>query len=276
MICNDGKMQGLLTAFAEGELPVALSRQVQEHIAQCEACRKEIQAIKKFVPVVKEYRSALFEQEKARAGPCPDRDTLRQFANEPGRMSLTLYKQVDAHRQSCPDCAAAIDIIKGVEAGFETDKPARVSRGALKRLRGLYRKEAFVTPTMRPGGAGPSILSVLRPQLATLFAELKDRVAAKTLRLTVTTPDRRTESFEFSSSIITIGRSRDNHLCLEADPDVAPHHAMIVYDKNNFFIYDLEDSGGTWLDRHRVLEHVLPPSGEIMVGNTIIKFEIES
>ncbi len=71
-----------------------------------------------------------------------------------------------------------------------------------------------------------------------------------------------------------IGRRPDNHLVLE-DPRVSRVHAQIRARRNKFILFDLNSTGGTFVNGQRVYQHQLKPGDVISLAGVSIIYNEE-
>lgn len=69
--------------------------------------------------------------------------------------------------------------------------------------------------------------------------------------------------------ITTIGRQLDNDIVIEAS-EVSRIHAQIRWRYMRFVIYDLDSSAGTYVNGHRIREHILESGNVISLGNVSV------
>lgn len=79
-----------------------------------------------------------------------------------------------------------------------------------------------------------------------------------------------TKIFTLNRSVINIGRRLDNHIVMD-DPRVSRNHAQMRVIKGRFAIFDLNSSGGTFVNNQRISQAVLYPGDVIsLAGVTLI------
>ena len=71
-----------------------------------------------------------------------------------------------------------------------------------------------------------------------------------------------TQLYSLDRQVTKIGRSLDSHIVVQ-DEHVSRNHAEIRYENDEYFLYDLASTGGTFLNNKRVERSVLH------VGNII-------
>ena len=77
-------------------------------------------------------------------------------------------------------------------------------------------------------------------------------------------------------SVVNVGRKRDNHVVID-DPRVSRMHAQLRLRFGRYVLYDLGSRGGTYVNNHRVTEHILRPGDVIsLAGVTLVYMEDES
>lgn len=74
-----------------------------------------------------------------------------------------------------------------------------------------------------------------------------------------------TSNFPLKKSLINIGRHSDNDLVLD-DPHVSRHHAQLRAIRNQFVIFDVGSTGGTFLNGRAVSKATLQTGDVIRIG----------
>lgn len=72
---------------------------------------------------------------------------------------------------------------------------------------------------------------------------------------------------ELHDPLVTIGRSRDNHIVLE-DPHASRHHAQLRLRFGSYTLFDMDSQVGTLVNDVPVREHRLQPGDVIRIGRT--------
>jgi pSer/pThr/pTyr-binding forkhead associated (FHA) protein len=76
--------------------------------------------------------------------------------------------------------------------------------------------------------------------------------------------------FALLEAVINIGRRLDNHLVIE-DPRVSRHHAQLRAINGRFVLFDLDSSGGSFVNGQRLSQGILYPGDVIsLAGVTLI------
>ncbi len=83
--------------------------------------------------------------------------------------------------------------------------------------------------------------------------------------LLVKAPQGGTKEIEVSHTPFTIGRKRDNDLCLE-DVAVSGHHARIAQIQKALFLEDLRSTNGTFVNEQKIDRRQLQDTDSIRVG----------
>ena len=79
-----------------------------------------------------------------------------------------------------------------------------------------------------------------------------------------------TQVIPLNQSVINIGRRLDNHVVID-DPRVSRAHAQLRIVKERFVLFDLNSSGGTFVNGQRAVQSVLYPGDVIsLAGVTLI------
>ncbi|MDK1029576.1 MAG: FHA domain-containing protein [Anaerolineae bacterium] len=79
------------------------------------------------------------------------------------------------------------------------------------------------------------------------------------------------EVFNLGDMVINIGRRLDNQLILD-DPRISRRHAQLRAIKGRYIIFDLESSGGTFINGHRINQSVLYPGDVISIAGFPLVF----
>jgi pSer/pThr/pTyr-binding forkhead associated (FHA) protein len=74
--------------------------------------------------------------------------------------------------------------------------------------------------------------------------------------------------------IINIGRGLDNHLIID-DLRVSRNHAELRSIKGQFVLFDLNSTGGTFINERRIVQAILYPHDTISLGGVILIFNQE-
>jgi pSer/pThr/pTyr-binding forkhead associated (FHA) protein len=78
------------------------------------------------------------------------------------------------------------------------------------------------------------------------------------------------ETIPIDQSVINIGRRLDNHVVID-DPRISRNHAQIRAIKDRFVVFDLNSTGGTYVNGDRINQSILYPGDVIsLAGVTMI------
>ncbi len=80
-----------------------------------------------------------------------------------------------------------------------------------------------------------------------------------------------TKVFTMKNAVTNIGRRLDNHLVVD-DPRVSRYHAQIRYVRGRFIIFDLNSTGGTYVNGQRSSQSALYPGDVISLAGLPIIF----
>ncbi len=80
-----------------------------------------------------------------------------------------------------------------------------------------------------------------------------------------------TQIFPLKRSVINIGRRLDNHVVID-NPRVSRAHAQLRIVKDRFMIFDLNSSGGTYVNGQRVNQSVLSAGDVISLAGVNLIF----
>lgn len=80
-----------------------------------------------------------------------------------------------------------------------------------------------------------------------------------------------THAIPLDSSPITIGRSHENTIVLD-DPRVSRKHIEIRVIREHFVLFDLNSSGGTYVNGHKVSQAMLYPGDKISLAGVSLVF----
>jgi FHA domain-containing protein len=114
-------------------------------------------------------------------------------------------------------------------------------------------------PLPRKGDSGPQPMVVV------------DRPAAPVLGLMVVRTGPGTGSQFPLTGNVQVGRDSACQIIL-ADRYVSRRHASLRLENNRFFIYDLNTTGGTWVNDNRVQRRMLYDGDRIRIGQTTLEF----
>ncbi len=82
------------------------------------------------------------------------------------------------------------------------------------------------------------------------------------------------ETYLLERVITNIGRRPDNHLVID-DPRVSRMHAQIRAEKGRYYIFDLNATGGTFVNGQRIRQHLLKAGDVISLAGFPLVFGVE-
>ena len=103
---------------------------------------------------------------------------------------------------------------------------------------------------------------------------ITNRTLASIPRLTAMSGPAAGRAFAMASSLATVGRHKTNDLVLD-DPRVSGVHLELCRVGERVRARDAGSTNGTWIGPHRVTEIELAPGGELMVGSTLLRLDID-
>ena len=106
------------------------------------------------------------------------------------------------------------------------------------------------------------------------MASVRTPVARGVPRVTATQGPGAGAAFAMQQSLATVGRHETNDLVL-ADPSVSGVHLELGRDGERVRVRDAGSTNGTWLGGHRIVEAVLAPGAELVVGGTTLRFDVD-
>ena len=101
------------------------------------------------------------------------------------------------------------------------------------------------------------------------------RPASAVPRLTAVSGPAAGSALALTRAMTTIGRHASNDLAV-ADPRVSGVHLQILRTDQKVVIRDAGSTNGTWIGPHRVTEIELAMGGEIRIGETTLRLDVES
>mgnify|MGYP005837779411 CR=1 FL=1 len=92
------------------------------------------------------------------------------------------------------------------------------------------------------------------------------------MKLVIPLGEGASQEFQIRRGVIIIGRSPDNDIFLH-DSRVAPDHALIRNNKEEFWLYEIDGRQNTWVNEKPVRDaQILKPGDRMRVGNTVLFF----
>lgn len=115
----------------------------------------------------------------------------------------------------------------------------------------------FTSESSRPGTTAvlptaPGTRQTIHPQNAYLIIEGK-------------------ELYPLTQAVVNLGRHPDNHIVIH-DRRVSRQHAQVRFTRNRFVIFDLQSSGGTYVNNQRIHQSPLRPGDVISLAGVLLVF----
>jgi hypothetical protein len=83
------------------------------------------------------------------------------------------------------------------------------------------------------------------------------------------------QNFPLDQPVISIGRKKDNQLVLD-NPHISRVHAQIRVSQNHYVLFDLDATGGTFVNGQRIKKHILQPGDVISLAGIPIIYGEET
>lgn len=80
-------------------------------------------------------------------------------------------------------------------------------------------------------------------------------------------------TFPLRKKVINMGRDSSNEIVID-DPKSSRQHAKIKLEGDNFVIYDLASSNGTFVNGEKITSVKLNDGDEIKIGDTVFAFKL--
>jgi hypothetical protein len=80
-----------------------------------------------------------------------------------------------------------------------------------------------------------------------------------------------TKIFPLKQSVVNIGRRLDNHVVID-DPRVSRSHAQLRAARGHFMLFDLNSTGGTFVNNARITQSALYPGDLISLAGVVLIF----
>jgi len=80
-----------------------------------------------------------------------------------------------------------------------------------------------------------------------------------------------TKIFPLKQSVVNIGRRLDNHIVID-DPRVSRNHAQLRAVRGHYMLFDLNSTGGTFVNNERTTQSALYPGDVISLAGVMLIF----
>lgn len=150
MKCIRPDLSEKLVLYVEHLLAADEQKEVESHIAGCELCRDEAQALQNNIRLIR--KSASSNPGASPSSPCPDDRMLVEFSESPESLAPGDRKMVESHLRSCQECQSILENLQKLSGEIEhfqdvPDKSATMPEAVKARISALYKRE-----TMEPEG----------------------------------------------------------------------------------------------------------------------------
>lgn len=197
-------------------------------------------------------------------GPTAAPETPKPPVNPRARLCLSCHRPIsDPEAKACPECGFAIMEVPGFTPKATAPPPPPVSPGPSSAPASPAEPKASAdTPKTSPQ-ASPAM-----PQPM----DLEATVRVGTPRITSTSPEGQTESFELRLPVNKVGRKSENDLAFPLEKTISGRHCQIYQDGKDWFIKDLGSTNGVLVNAKKVELSPLKEGDQIKLGNKVFTF----
>ena len=148
MPCRKPELADRLIAYQENLLQGGELGAMEEHLAGCEDCRRELKELGQMSGLLNQ---AAIQVHAAQVSSCPDADELELLARVPESMNPAARDTALAHVMSCGACSETLQVLKRfqVEYGDQLEAYRDGSRNLPGKLKAALREE-YRSPTAPP------------------------------------------------------------------------------------------------------------------------------
>ncbi len=145
MKCIRPDLSEKLVLYIEHLLGADEQKEVESHIAECELCRDETQALCDNISLIK--KSAASGLNLSLSSPCPDDRMLVEFSESPESLAPGDRKKVESHIESCQECQSILENLRELSGSIEhfqdvPDKRITMPEAMKAQISALYKREA--------------------------------------------------------------------------------------------------------------------------------------
>jgi len=149
------------------------------------------------------------------------------------------------------------------ESGFQFSGPLSLE---LMPAEGFQLQQFDLSAFIIPTEIEQTAILKIKPQKIP-FPEIKKKQAYLLLQ--------NQDVFHIDRGIIQIGRKKDNHLIID-DPTISRNHAQIRLIQNNYVIFDLNSTGGTFVNNTHISQSPLYPGDVIKLAEYVLIYGEEN
>jgi hypothetical protein len=91
-------------------------------------------------------------------------------------------------------------------------------------------------------------------------------------RLHILSPTSLTATIELTESLLTIGRTPENSICIQ-DANVSRRHGILVRDGDNYQLHDFNSANGTFVNGEQIMAVKLKDGASIRFGSVELRYE---
>ena len=91
-------------------------------------------------------------------------------------------------------------------------------------------------------------------------------------KLHILSPSSLAATIELTESLITIGRTPENSICIQ-DTNVSRRHGILVRDGDNYQLHDFKSSNGTFVNGEQIMAAKLKDGVSIRFGSVELRYE---
>jgi len=91
-------------------------------------------------------------------------------------------------------------------------------------------------------------------------------------KLHILSPASLAATIELTESLITIGRTPENSICIQ-DTNVSRRHGILVRDGDNYQLHDFKSSNGTFVNGEQIMAAKLKDGVSIRFGSVELRYE---
>lgn len=145
MKCIRPDLSEKLVLYVEHLLAADEQKEVESHIAGCELCRDEAQALQNNIRLIRE--SASSNPGAASSLSCPDDRMLVEFSESPDSLAPGDRKMVESHIESCRECQSILESLQELSGEIENfqdvpDRSITMPEAVKLQISSLYKREA--------------------------------------------------------------------------------------------------------------------------------------
>ena len=91
-------------------------------------------------------------------------------------------------------------------------------------------------------------------------------------KLHILSPSSLAATIELTESLITIGRTPENSICIQ-DTNVSRRHGILVRDGDNYQLHDFKSANGTFVNGEQIMAAKLKDGVSIRFGSVELRYE---